>query len=73
MSQPHPAGAASPDFCAKLYNIPRARLQRDIRNGRCEAPRKIGRKSILTYAAIERYLESFDAVPHRSNNGGSHD
>jgi hypothetical protein len=72
MRNPHPAGAASPMTCAKLYNLPIARLLADIRLGRCEAPRQVGRRSILTFAAVERYLDSFDAVPHRTINGGPH-
>jgi hypothetical protein len=69
MSNPHPAGAASPMACAALYHIPIRRLLEAIRQGDCESPRRVGRRSILTYAAVQKYLESF---PHRSINGESH-
>jgi hypothetical protein len=60
----HPAGAANPSACAALYHIPLRRLLTAIKLGDCEPPRRVGRRSVLTYAAVEKYLESFQ---HRSS------
>jgi hypothetical protein len=67
----HPAGAASPMACARLYHIPVRRLLTAIKHGECEAPRRVGRRSVLTYAAVERWLATFDA--RSTTNGESHD
>ena len=69
MGNPHPAGAASPMACAKLYHIPPRRLLTAIKQGDCEAPSKVGRRSVLTFAAVERWLQTF---PVASSNGGTH-
>ena len=66
----HPAGAANPAACAALYHVPIRRLLTAIKQGECEAPRRVGRRSILTYAAVERWLESFDA--RSTNKESSH-
>jgi excisionase family DNA binding protein len=63
----YPVGAAAPAACAKLYNIPRDRLRRAIRNGECEAPRVVGRRSVLKYASIEQWLETFPTTKERAN------
>jgi len=55
----HPVGAASPMVCARLYHLPIRRLLTAIKQGECEAPRRVGRRSVLTFAAVERYLETF--------------
>ncbi len=64
-----PAGAASPMARARLYHVPIRRLLNAIKHGECEAPRKVGRRSVLTFAAVELWLnlESFPCRPAPSN------
>jgi hypothetical protein len=65
----HPAGAASPMTCAHLYHLPIRRLLMAIKHGECAPPKKIGRRSVLKFADVERWLESFPTA-HRSTTGG---
>ena len=66
MGNPYPAGADSVRAVAKLYHVPLRRLRTAINQGECECPRQVGARALLTYAAIERWLESFPSTKSRS-------
>jgi hypothetical protein len=50
--------AAAPLEAARRYNIPIRQLRDAIASGACEPPRACGRRSILTFAAVERWLST---------------
>lgn len=70
---PQPVMAAAPEVCARAYHLPLRRLLNAINRGECQAPYVVGRRHILTFAAVEKYLEYFPIKQRRIPHADRHD